>query len=145
MINGSQFVIAFDIQYCVRYVRVCLCSVFGQNVRKQRDGDDEFHTRNAKFIIMGCGQSQFSLIYPKKFKRKDRKNKGKILRFHVSVTLYTLLLITYVVRTIFHVFVKEALLKLMLLLNKLCLYSRQLTSTYATTENVVFPEADRLS
>lgn len=28
---------------------------------------------------MGCGQSQFSLIYPKKFKRKDHKNKGKIL------------------------------------------------------------------
>ncbi|XP_065199832.1 uncharacterized protein LOC135831351 [Planococcus citri] len=24
---------------------------------------------------MGCGQSQFSLIYPKKFKRKDNKNK----------------------------------------------------------------------
>lgn len=34
---------------------------------------------------MGCGQSQFSLIYPKKFKRKDHKNKGKlILNFPVD-------------------------------------------------------------
>lgn len=30
---------------------------------------------------MGCGQSQFSLIYPKKFKRKDNKNKGKCFFF----------------------------------------------------------------
>ncbi|KAM7249281.1 hypothetical protein ACFE04_011427 [Oxalis oulophora] len=43
----------------------------------------------ARWCIMGCGQSQFSLIYPKKFKRKDNKNKGReVIQCSQTCSLY---------------------------------------------------------